>query len=573
MKKLLIKKISLLTLLSFFSLLLTDAYPLAAGQAQDGLALVAKGEADYDNGLYQDALAAFNQALSLVPKGDDHERLLLDISLAHYALKDLASCRDVLRSLLQLNAGRQIDMTKLPEGFVQLYGQVFWQVQETKAELKKLEEQKRVAAAVPGAVEKAQTRAQFKKKKKFPWLWVILGVGVVTAVILLLGKKKSSDLTVTLAAGVNGSPAAGTYHHANGTKVDYSYTTASADISVEVKLDGTVVAASGSITMDKDHVLEVTTVINYALTVTLAEGVSGTPAAGAYKYGNGAKVDYSYTLASGYSALEVKLDGAVVAASGSITMSQDHVLAVTARGSNFDYDTKVLGIKWCSVPAGQFKMGDSHGAGDSWERPVHQVNLSAYSISKYEVTFAQYDAFCTATKRSKPSDKGWGRGSMPVINVTWNDATAFCDWLSTKTGKNIHLATEAQWERAAAGTNQRLYPWGSAAPSCSYANYSGCAGRTKKVGSSPAGASAVGAQDMAGNAWEWVQDWFSDSYYQECNELGTVNNPQGPGNGSNRVLRSGSYTVKIVRLRCSFRDYNFPDYASPSVSFRVVWEN
>jgi formylglycine-generating enzyme required for sulfatase activity len=504
MNRLLIKKISLLTLICFFSLLLADAYPLAAGQAEDGLALIAKGEADYGNGLYQDALAAFNQALAVVQKGDDRERLLLDISLVHYALKDNDSCREALRSLLQLNPERQIDMRRLPDGFVQLYGQVNWQVQEANAERVKLEEQKRVAAAAPGAFEKSQSQARFKKKK-FPWLWVLLGVGVATAAILLLTKKKKPS-------------------------------------------------------------------VQYALTVTLGAGVSGTPAAGTTSHDSGALVDYNYTPGAGYSSVEVKLDGNVVAASGSVTMDQDHALAVTARNANYDYDVNVLGINWIPIPAGDFRMGDNFEFGETRERPVHTVNLTAYAISKFEVTFAQYDVFCDETSRTKPSDRGWGRGTMPVIYVSWNDAKAFCDWLATKTGKAIHLPTEAQWERAAAGTDQRLYPWGSATPSCAYANYNPCGGKTKPVGSSPAGASAVGAQDMAANAWEWCSDWFGETYYQTCFDQGTVRNPQGPTDGIDRVLRSGSYTVKTERLRCSFRDYNSPGYTAPSVSFRIAWE-
>ena len=272
--------------------------------------------------------------------------------------------------------------------------------------------------------------------------------------------------------------------------------------------------------------------------------MNGTPAAGAYTYESGTKIDYSYTPGTGFDALEVKLDDNVLAASGTITMDQDHVLTVTARNANYDYDTTVLGISWIAVPAGDFKMGDNFGGGDSWERPVHTVNLTAYSIAKYEVKFSQYDVFCTETSRTKPSDSGRGRGNMPVINVTWNDAKAFCDWLAAKTGKNIHLATDAQWERAAAGTDQRLYPWGSAAPTCTLAVFTGCGGGTKTVGSCPAGASAVGAMDMAGNAWEWVQDWFDEGYYQECSNQGTVKNPQGPASGETRVQRSGSYTVK-----------------------------
>ena len=520
MKRLSLKQVSLLTLLSFFSLLLVDAYPLAAGQAGDGLSLIVKGEADYENGLFQDALTAFNQALSLVANTDDRERLLLDISLVHFALQDFDSCRDALRSLRLQNPERQIDASKFPQGFVELYGQVNRPLPAASAMPATLEEpnpapagapavlvkeQVPAASAAPAVFEKAQKEAKFKKKgKKFPWLWVILGVGVVATVILLLSKKKSA--------------------------------------------------------------------VNYALTVTLAAGVNGTPAAGAYTYKSGTKIDYSYRPGSGFDALEVKLDDNILAASGQITMDQDHVLTVTARNANYNYDTDVLGFSWIAVAAGDFQMGDNFGGGDSRERPVHTVNLTSYSIAKYEVTFSQYDAFCTETGRTLPSDAGRGRGNRPVINVTWNDAKAFCDWLAAKTGKNIHLATEAQWERAAAGTDQRLYPWGSAVPTCDLATFSGCGGGTKPVGSCPAGASAVGAMDMAGNAWEWVQDWFDEGYYQECKNQGTVKNPQGPASGVNRVQRSGSYTVKAVRLRCSFRDYNYQDYSSPALGFRIVWE-
>jgi formylglycine-generating enzyme required for sulfatase activity len=511
MKRLMIKRISLVTLLCFFSLLLTDAYPLAAGQEEDGLALILKGESDYGNGLYQDALAAFNQALGVVQKSDSRERLLLDISLTQYALKDDDACQGTLRTLLELNSARQIDMTKFPEGFVQLYGQVNWQLQEAKAEQKKIEEQRLAAAqtaavATSGLVEKAQPQAQIKKKK-FPWLLAILGAGIVVVVVYLLAKKKKAQAA------------------------------------------------------------------DYLLNVTIASGVNGTPAAGTYSYTEGQVVSYNYTPLAGYISVEVRLNGSVVASSGSITMDQDYTLVATAITENYDYDTRVLGINWISIPAGEFKMGDSHDAGGAEELPVHTVSLSAYSISKYEITFAQYDKFCSETGRSKPSDGGWGRGTMPVINVSWTDADAFCTWLAKKTGKLIHLATEAQWERAAAGTDQRKYPWGDSAPTCSRANFNNCLRKTRKVGGYPSGASACGAMDMGGNAWEWVQDWFSDTYYQECADVGTVSNPQGPTSGNDRILRGGGYSVPATRLRCSFRDYVYPTYKSKVIGFRIAWDN
>jgi len=157
--------------------------------------------------------------------------------------------------------------------------------------------------------------------------------------------------------------------------------------------------------------------------------------------------------------------------------------------------------------------------------------------------------------------------------VSWEDADAFCKWLANKTGKNIHLATEAQWERAAAGTDQRKYPWGSSSPSCSRVNYNNCVRKPKKVGSYPSGASAAGVMEMSGNVWEWCQDWFSESYYQECANEGTVSNPQGPATGSERILRGGGFRELAIRMRCAFRDYVYPEYVSRVIGFRIVWEN
>ena len=119
--------------------------------------------------------------------------------------------------------------------------------------------------------------------------------------------------------------------------------------------------------------------------------------------------------------------------------------------SDPDYDTNTLDIEWIDIPAGEFQMGNNSNDGSDDERPVQPVYLDAYKISKYEVTFKIYDRYCEETNAAKPNDMGWGRGNRPVINVTWDEAQEFCTWLSQKTGKNIHLPTEAQWEKAARG--------------------------------------------------------------------------------------------------------------------------
>ena len=263
---------------------MTDAYVLPAAQEEDGMILIAKGEAEYSNGQYQNALDAFQQALKLVQKKDERGRLLLDISLAQYALGDKVKCQESLRSLLKLHSGRQIDMRKFPEGFAQLYGQTHWQVQEASAEQKKIEEQKQaeaklIAEGTPGLIEKTKSPAQIKKKK-FPWLLVILGVGVAAGLIFLLTKKKKEPKA------------------------------------------------------------------NYTLTVTKGAGVDGSPDSGTFScYVQGDIVNYGYTVQAGYVSLEVKLNGNDAAASGSITMDQDYSLTVTGRSENYDYDTRVLGIE------------------------------------------------------------------------------------------------------------------------------------------------------------------------------------------------------------------------------------
>ncbi|TGO02220.1 hypothetical protein PN36_28565 [Candidatus Thiomargarita nelsonii] len=130
-----------------------------------------------------------------------------------------------------------------------------------------------------------------------------------------------------------------------------------------------------------------------------------------------------------------------------------------------------LGPKMVWIAAGDFKMGDIQGGGDSDEKPVHKVSIKRFAMGQYEVTFAEYDKFAEATGREKPSDSGRGRGNRPVINVSWHDATAYAKWIVTQTGKQYSLPSEAQWEYAArAGTTTARY-WGNDADdACRYAN-------------------------------------------------------------------------------------------------------
>jgi formylglycine-generating enzyme required for sulfatase activity len=243
-----------------------------------------------------------------------------------------------------------------------------------------------------------------------------------------------------------------------------------------------------------------------------------------------------------------------------------------------DYDTRELGIHWVRIPAGEFIMGDNFNEGDDDERPVHPVYLDEYYISRYEITYEQFDKFCRETGRSLPQDEGWGRGNRPVIMVTWDSACSFCTWLSHKTGKDIHLPTEAQWEKAARGTDQPCYPWGNTEPNCSLTNYC-CKDRTDPVGSHPSGVSPYGVHNMAGNVTEWCSDCYESDFYY----FSPYRNPQGPTSitfCTTRVVRGGSWDCNSdLTARSADRGERYYEvtYAHPivvynDVGFRVVME-
>jgi formylglycine-generating enzyme required for sulfatase activity len=215
------------------------------------------------------------------------------------------------------------------------------------------------------------------------------------------------------------------------------------------------------------------------------------------------------------------------------------------------------------VPSGEFTMGSSTGF--DHERPVHTVYLDAYAIDLYEVTNTGYAGFLNARGNQQEGGSTWldaddtgvrihqvggvwqadaGYGDHPVVSVTWYGARAYCTWVGKR------LPSEAEWEKAARGTDARTYPWGNQAPDCSLANYySGCVDDTSPVGSYPSGASPYGALDMAGNVWEWVNDWYSSDYYG----VSPYRNPRGPASGSFKVLRGGSWIGVVDQVRAAYR--------------------
>jgi len=207
---------------------------------------------------------------------------------------------------------------------------------------------------------------------------------------------------------------------------------------------------------------------------------------------------------------------------------------------------------------------------------MHTVYLDTYYIDKYEVTNAQYAKCVTAGACKAPSATSTkGRPTYyddityidyPVINISWQSACDYCAWA------NKRLPTEAEWEKAAKGSNNSgIYPWGDENADCSLANYYGsktghCVDGTSKVGSYPAGASPYGVMDMAGNVFEWVSDWFQATYYRNS----PSSNPLGATSGSYRVLRGGSWGDEWRYIRVSSRSYYNPRGYNAYIGFRCA---
>jgi len=241
--------------------------------------------------------------------------------------------------------------------------------------------------------------------------------------------------------------------------------------------------------------------------------------------------------------------------------------------------TGIDGMLMEIVPAGKFTMGND--SGDSDEKPAHEVDLDSFWIDQTEVTNAMYQLCVQAKKCNPPSDETYfGKeqyANYPVVYVSWNDASQYCTWAGRR------LPTEAEWEKTARGVNHRVYPWGNEF-SCQKGNFDdetkfdpyvvpggpNCDGNEylSPVGSYSSGKSHYGVLDMAGNVWEWVADWYSDTYYSNSPSM----NPMGPASGKLRVLRGGSWSVSVNVVRSSNR-YNFdPATSSSDIGFRCAMD-
>lgn len=226
------------------------------------------------------------------------------------------------------------------------------------------------------------------------------------------------------------------------------------------------------------------------------------------------------------------------------------------------------------ISSGQFDMGGDYRS----EMPMHRVLIKRFLMGKYEVTFAEYDQFAEVTGRNKPNDGGWGRANRPVINVGWDDAIAYIQWLSAQTEHEYRLPSEAEWEYSARAGTTTAYSWGDEADhdKANYGTWSCCKGlavsRTTDqwVKTAPVGqfsANVFGLYDMHGNVWEWVKDCWHGNY------------KDAPSDGSawtadcmdsRRVLRSGSWLSSSWFLRSAFRTRSSSNNRSDFRGFRIA---
>ena len=235
------------------------------------------------------------------------------------------------------------------------------------------------------------------------------------------------------------------------------------------------------------------------------------------------------------------------------------------------------GVLMALIPAGEFLMGspDSDTDAESDEKPQHRVFLDEYYIDVYEVTNAFYTACVTAGECASPVGGNSSRThnnyynssvfeDYPVVNVDWNQAADYCVWRGSR------LPSEAEWEKAArGGLDGSKYLWGDNAPDCYRLNYwgkdGGCVGDTSPVGSYES--NGYGLYDMAGNVWEWVQDWYQADYY---GSQSIWRNPFGPSSGEHRVLRGGSWNYVARDLRIAVRYMNTPSFGFDYRGFRCA---
>jgi len=240
--------------------------------------------------------------------------------------------------------------------------------------------------------------------------------------------------------------------------------------------------------------------------------------------------------------------------------------------------------RYVLVDGGAFNMGTDKTV-ESGEGPPHSVTVNSFWLAKTETTFEDYDKFCFDTKRDTMGSAGWGRGKQPAIYVSWNDAIAYCNWLSGKeklskcylvdstggvkyldTAKGYRLPTEAEWEFAARGGNKaRGHTYAGSDKIDEVAWYKdNSAGKAHPVGQKAP--NELGLYDMDGNVWEWLWDFYSSSYYR----VSPSDNPEGPATGPYRVMRGGAFYNADTYARVFTRQNTYVVFRQNSVGFRIA---
>jgi formylglycine-generating enzyme required for sulfatase activity len=239
--------------------------------------------------------------------------------------------------------------------------------------------------------------------------------------------------------------------------------------------------------------------------------------------------------------------------------------------------TNPLGITLLLAPTGSFRMGSEDPEAAPDEHPVTPTNLSAFYLSRWPITNAQYEQFDPSHRSKRTPGAG---DNHPVVHVSQTEAARFCAWLSEHEKRKYRLPAEAEWEYAARGTDGRKFPWGNRLDSGDRANFADANKRlpwsertincgftaASPVGSFPRGASPFGMEDMAGNVWEWCLDCFTTYPGRERT------NPRGPLGGPRQIYRGGSWKSRIASLRTSARANNSPAYSTNDVGFRILCE-
>ena len=228
-------------------------------------------------------------------------------------------------------------------------------------------------------------------------------------------------------------------------------------------------------------------------------------------------------------------------------------------------------VEMVTIPAGYFLMGSNSSEGRPDEQPQNKIYLKTYKIDAYEVSNKKYLNFIHKTNRKEPPNpygdnllsEVLGVSDLPVVQVTWYDAVDYCRWVKKR------LPTEAEWEKAARGTNGFLYPWGFNSPNDSFSNFQkqweGIA-TLWPVNKSNAGNSPFGLVGMAGNAREWVSDWYSPDYFTKIPK----ENPQGPNNGILKVIKGGSWHSFKSDLRPASRGKGGFALKTDGIGFRCA---